>query len=107
MLLGKVQIEIHLASVGVGEFPGFEIDENEAFQTAVKKHQVNCDQGRGNHGMVLISRGPNFRDTVLRFCRVKSVPNSSDGVCRFSGVTPVNVPAPNCADAVCTIGHVA
>src|SRR5271157_329322 len=42
MLLGKVQIEIHLASVGVGEFPGFEIDENEAFQTAVKKHQVNA-----------------------------------------------------------------
>src|SRR5271157_4517899 len=42
MLLGKVQIEIHLASVGVGEFPGFEIDENEAFQAAVKKHQVDA-----------------------------------------------------------------
>jgi len=42
MLLGKVQIEIHLAGVGVGEFPGFEIDENEAFQTGMKKHQVDA-----------------------------------------------------------------
>jgi len=43
MLLGIVQIEIHLASVSMGEFPGFEIDENEAFETTLKKHQVNAE----------------------------------------------------------------
>jgi len=42
MLPGIIEIQVHLAGIGVREFPGFEINENEAPQSAVKKHQVDA-----------------------------------------------------------------
>ena len=42
MLPGIIEIQVHLAGIGVREFPGFEINENEAPQAAVKKHQVDA-----------------------------------------------------------------
>ena len=42
MHAGIIQIEVHLTGIGVREFPGFEINENEASQAAVEKHQVDA-----------------------------------------------------------------
>jgi len=42
MLPGIIEIQVHLAGIGLREFPGFEINENEAPQSAVKKHQADA-----------------------------------------------------------------
>jgi len=41
MLAGVVEIEIHLAGIGMGEFPELQLHNNQRSKSTVKEEQVN------------------------------------------------------------------
>ena len=45
MFAGIIQVEVHLAGVGIAELADFEIDHHQTFQAAMEKQQVDAKPG--------------------------------------------------------------